>query len=145
MKLRMVISGGQTGADRTGLECAKTLGLETGGFAPRGYKTEIGNDPTLKGFGLLETAASDYPPRTRMNVQNSDVTLWFGRVGSPGFWCTKGACEIYSKPFVIVTPETDIQDLANRYEIWNVAGNRVSKNPHVVKQVQDAFEKLGKL
>jgi len=40
--LEMVISGGQTGADRGGLIAAKELGIPTGGTAPLGYKTEAG-------------------------------------------------------------------------------------------------------
>ena len=54
MKLRKVISGGQTGADRTGLECAKALGLETGGTAPDSWRTDEGHDPTLADFGWCD-------------------------------------------------------------------------------------------
>ena len=34
--LRKIISGGQTGADRAGLDFATEVGLEHGGFVPRG-------------------------------------------------------------------------------------------------------------
>lgn len=53
--LRKVISGGQTGADRAGLEVAHKLGLETGGWAPSGYVTSLGRDRSLgTKFGLKE-------------------------------------------------------------------------------------------
>ena len=145
MKFRKVISGGQTGADKTGLECAKELGLETGGTAPKLYRTETGVDKSLKDFGLIESKSYDYAPRTRDNVRDADITLWFGNVGSPGFWCTKKAAESYGKPFYINPNAQTLRDLACAYEVWNVAGNRASKNPRVVSLVQDAFAIVGEL
>src|SRR6266851_2564588 len=47
-----VISGGQTGADRAGLDAAAALGLPTGGHAPAGIWTESGADPSLERLGL---------------------------------------------------------------------------------------------
>jgi len=50
-----IISGGQTGADLGGLVGARRIGIETGGTAPRGYKTEKGSQvDALKAFGLIE-------------------------------------------------------------------------------------------
>ena len=140
MKLRKVISGGQTGADRTGLECAKTLGLETGGTAPKGWRIDGGTDPSLADFGLLQSHSESYPPRTEQNVKDSDATVWFGRMTSPGFWCTKRATLKHGKP-IIYNP-TDLRDIANTYEVINVAGNRQRTNPGVVKQVEHAFDTL---
>src|SRR6202048_4695652 len=40
--LRKIISGGQTGADRAGLDFAIEKGLEHGGYVPRGRKAEDG-------------------------------------------------------------------------------------------------------
>lgn len=59
-----IISGGQTGADRGGLEAARTLGIPTGGTAPRGYLTETGPDESLREFGLTESKSSAYVVRT---------------------------------------------------------------------------------
>jgi Circularly permutated YpsA SLOG family len=39
---RKIISGGQTGADRAGLDFAIEQGLEHGGYVPRGRKAEDG-------------------------------------------------------------------------------------------------------
>lgn len=138
MKLRKCISGGQTGADRTGLECAKALGLETGGTAPKGWRTENGPDLSLKDFGLVESDSSDYRPRTYKNAADAEVTLWFGKT-SPGYWCTKTGCKKHDTPFYDNPTDLEIQYLANTYEVWNVAGNRQSKNPAVVGLVKDAF------
>lgn len=142
MKLRKVISGGQTGADRTGLECAQVMGLETGGTAPKGYRTESGKDVTLKDFGLVESAYSAYQPRTRDNVRNGDATLWFGNIGSPGYWCTRNATVEWHKKFYVNPTADEMRRIANIYVTLNIAGNRQSTNPAVVQVVKDAFKAL---
>lgn len=139
MKLRQVISGGQTGADRAGLECARDLGLETGGTAPKGYRTENGPDVSLRDFGLVESHSASYPDRTRANVRNSDATIWFGTVDSPGYWCTKHAADYYTKRFWVNPTSVQMKAAIAEYEVVNVAGNRLSKNPGVVNLVKDAF------
>ena len=66
--IKKVISGGQTGADRAGLEAAKKAGIETGGYCPKDYLTEKGPDKSLKGFGLIETETREYTERTELNL-----------------------------------------------------------------------------
>jgi hypothetical protein len=44
MKTKKVISGGQTGADLTGLEEAHKRGIPTGGTVPKGCRTESGSN-----------------------------------------------------------------------------------------------------
>lgn len=143
MRLRKIISGGQTGADQAGLLAGQRLGLELGGTAPKNYRTEAGCEREyLKKFGLVESPYYDYAPRTRQNVQDADVTLWFGNIGSPGYWCTSKACDTYSKTLYI-NPDADaMRRIADTYEIINVAGNRFSKNPQVVDLVTKAFSIL---
>ena len=140
MKLRKIVSGGQTGADRAGLECAKALGLETGGTAPNGYRTDAGPDPTLKDLGLVESFSSGYPIRTSQNVKDSDATVWFGRTDSPGYKCTLRATIVHGKTFY--ENPANLVDIAERHGILNVAGNRARTNPRVVQQVIDAFAPL---
>lgn len=143
MKLKKVLSGGQTGADQTGLECAVALGLATGGTAPKGWKTDEGPAPELGAtYGLVQSHSSDYAVRTRQNVQNAEVTVWFGTTTSPGYWCTKNACKQYSKPFKVNPGHAGMLELADTYAVWNVAGNRRRLNPGVVEQVRDAFSAL---
>lgn len=45
--LTKIISGGQNGADRAALEAAYDAGIETGGWATKGYWTHTGQDPLL--------------------------------------------------------------------------------------------------
>jgi len=72
-----IISGGQTGVDRIALDAARKAGLQTGGTAPRGYLTENGPDPSLREFGLADHRSPQYPPRTKQNIVDSDVTVLF--------------------------------------------------------------------
>ena len=48
MFLTKIISGGQTGADYGALLAAHALGLETGGWAPKGWRTEDGPKPVTR-------------------------------------------------------------------------------------------------
>ena len=141
--LKKIISGGQTGADQGGLEAASILGLETGGKAPLGFKTENGPMPELARYGLEELASHEYPPRTRYNVVDSDGTIIFGRTSETGSRMTRRMCKESHKPCLVIE-EFDKDDLRyirsfiERYEIetLNIAGNRESKFPGLQQKVQ---------
>ncbi len=144
--LTKIISGGQTGADQGGLEGGRRCGIATGGVAPLGYRTEKGKEADLlKGYGLVEHPSEDYKPRTRMNVVLSHGTVWYGRLGSPGYKCTAKACEKFNRPF-IDNPGPEALALwvgTHNIGVLNIAGNRESKNPglyeKVVKIIVEAF------
>jgi hypothetical protein len=57
--LRKIISGGQGGADRAGLNFAIARGLEHGGFVPRGRRAEDGR--ITDRYNLLELTTRSYP------------------------------------------------------------------------------------
>ena len=69
-----IVSGGQTGVDRAGLEAAIALGLPYGGWVPKGRLAEDGMVP-LKYAGMQEHTSSNYAVRTKANVRDSDATL----------------------------------------------------------------------
>lgn len=138
MRLKKIISGGQTGADRAGLEVAKELGFATGGMAPKGYRTENGPDLSLRDeFGLIEHASPEWLPRTRWNVANSDATLIFGERSS-GSIATKKACNFYQKPCLWNPMAIDLAFWLGEsgFETLNIAGNRASVNPKVGELVK---------
>lgn len=148
---KKVISGGQTGADRGGLEAAKTLGILTGGTAPKGYLTEKGPDPSLKDFGLVESHSNDYAVRTKQNVIASDGTLAFRFVPGKGTDLTIEYAKSKQKPYFVIEPD-DIDSgssLYQRIRRWmldhnvhelNVAGNRESLSPGIQKKVQEILQ-----
>jgi hypothetical protein len=70
-----IISGGQTGADRAGLDVAIARGLPHGGWRPKGQKA--GNGPLPGRFRLTETRNTSYLIRAEHNVAESDATVIF--------------------------------------------------------------------
>lgn len=127
--LKMIISGGQTGADQGALHAGMMLGLHTGGTAPKGYKTEKGRQATLlRSFGLEEADTDHYPTRTKINVEDSDFTLWIGDVGTPGHAATRRSCKAADKDFLVNPsgPALVVYLLESQAEVMNVAGNRAS-------------------
>jgi hypothetical protein len=133
-----IISGGQTGADRTALEIARELGIPTGGFAPLGWRTDEGPDPSLAEFGLVEVHFPSYRLRTRANVRASHGTVIYGDTSSPGCCCTITACLTTYRPYLENPTPAELVDWirAGQIEILNVAGNRRRTNPGIVAQVR---------
>ena len=127
--VRKIIAGGQTGIDRMGLEVARDLGYETGGTAPKGFKTENGSDPSLADFGLVESTSTDYTVRTEKNVVDSDGTVLFGNMNSPGSLETVQLLKKHKKPYITNPTVEELIDWfnENNIEVLNVAGNRGSK------------------
>lgn len=134
-----IISGGQTGIDRLGLEVGKELGLETGGTTTPGFYTENGKDESLRDFGVVEISPElqagrkgkeFYLPRTEQNVLNSDGTVYFAtNDDSAGRIATERFAKKHNKPFLLnPTSEQLAQWLYdNNIQTLNVAGNRGSK------------------
>lgn len=124
-----VISGGQTGVDRLGLEVAQQLGIPTGGTAPKSFRTENGSDYSLKEFGLVEDFSYNYQSRTEKNVVASDGTVIFGSIGEPGTKFTIELCKKHKKEYLTNPTSDEIREFIKEYNIkvLNIAGNRGSK------------------
>lgn len=126
--LQRIISGGQTGIDQLGLEVARSLGIPTGGVAPKGYLTENGPNSLLRDhYGLTEHASASYPPRTKSNVQQSDGTVLFGKI-SGGTKLTVDACQKDGKPYIMNPSADELRAwlFEHQIKVLNVAGNRGS-------------------
>lgn len=147
-QLDRVISGGQTGVDQAGLRAARSAGIPTGGWAPKGWLTESPDGrrnvaaPELAELGLVECPESGYKARTIANVRDSDATLWFGDYHSPGGKATLDACRALNRPFMLVfqgvTKPSEVRAwLAEKgVRTLNVAGNRESKYPGVGERAE---------
>lgn len=132
--LTKIISGGQTGIDQLALHVAKELNFETGGTMPRGFLTEDGEQPHLKDeYNLVENPKSDkYPPRTYINVKDSDGTIILCNTEieqSRGSKLTLKACQQNNKP-CLCNPQHGNEILSfinnNNVSVLNIAGTRGS-------------------
>ncbi len=145
MPVRKIISGGQTGADRAGLDAAVKLGIKTGGYCPKDFLTEKGKDFSLKKFKLTEIEDYNFDKRTKMNILESDGTVIFCKYDNDGKIFGDGTILTYNyavkirKPVIVNPTEREfikwIKD--ENIEILNVAGNRESVYPGVYKKTKD--------
>lgn len=139
-----IVSGGQTGVDRAALDVAIALGIEHGGWCPRGRRSEDGTIPSR--YEMRETDSPEYPVRTEQNVVDSDATLilWDGALKG-GTLLTRRVCARLDKPhLVLAIDRCDASDA----QVWlakqrparlNVAGPRESTRPGIY---QRSFEFL---
>jgi hypothetical protein len=143
-----IISGGQTGVDRAALDVALELGLECGGWCPKGRRAEDGPIPAR--YPLNETNSDQYPPRTAMNVRTADGTLIVTR-GKPdrGTGLTLQLAKRYRKPSLVVdldqapkTAEVRKWLESNRINILNIAGPRESSCEGIYAQAAHLLKKI---
>lgn len=133
--IREVISGGQTGVDRAGLDAADSAGIPIGGYCPKGRLAEDGIIPEKYPMTEMDTPESYY--RTEKNVRVSDGTLILNKGElTEGTRLTYDFTVKYGKPRLIV--QLDAVDIIKPEQVvrWidgqqintlNVAGPRESK------------------
>jgi hypothetical protein len=137
MLIRKVISGGQTGVDRAGLDAASAAGIPISGYCPKGRLAEDGTIPAK--YPLIEMESPESYYRTEMNVLKSDGTLILNKGEiTQGTKLTFDFCVKYGKPRLIV--QLDVPEIIRPEQVirWiegqlistlNVAGPRESKVP----------------
>jgi predicted Rossmann-fold nucleotide-binding protein len=137
MMLKKVISGGQTGVDRAGLDAAMNAGIPVGGFCPKYRKAEDGTIPDI--YPLQELEFPEYNFRTEKNVIESDGTLILNKgTLTEGTKLTYDYSVQNGKPSLIVQLDAEkVIEPADvvrwihgqRIKTLNVAGPRESKFP----------------
>ncbi len=135
--VREIVSGGQTGVDRAGLEAGLALGLAIGGWCPRGRRAEDGCVPAR--YPMRETASAAYRERTRLNVRDSDATLILCRGPlSGGTRLTAALARKQGRPLRIADLSRRVQAPAaaawlRRHGVCrlNIAGPRESQAPGI--------------
>ena len=139
MSITKVISGGQTGADRAGLDVALCYKFPHGGWCPKGRKAEDG--PIGGQYQLTETPSANYLQRTEWNVRDTDGTIVFTFAPqiTGGSLRTVDFAKKHKKPCLHISrgslfqPETLIQEFIKEHDIklLNIAGSRESKEPGI--------------
>ena len=130
-----IVSGGQTGADRAGLDWAIKHAIPYGGWCPKGRRAEDGTIPGQ--YKLQQTPSANYLPRTEWNVRDSDGTVIFSvgkRLSGNSFEVIEFAIK-HRKPYLhlsAVFKDDAASELRqwmreNHIRVLNVAGPRASK------------------
>ena len=145
-----IVSGGQTGADRAGLDVAVRWNFPYGGWCPKGRKAEDG--PISLQYQLVETPSASYLQRTEWNARDSDATVIF-TIASTLTGGSKRTAEFaakHCKPFLHLPRHSSsyeppalilqrfIQE--NGVRVLNVAGTRASKEPEVWRFAYETLE-----
>jgi hypothetical protein len=137
LTLTRIMSGGQTGVDRGALDAAIELGLEHGGWCPKGRRAEDGEIPPH--YGVQELDSSEYKVRTRQNVIDSDGTLVLHRgVVSGGTELTARFAQEHNRSLLTIdltaSPDPAVVQCwlaEQRIATLNVAGPRESSCPGI--------------
>lgn len=114
-----IISGGQVGADRAGLDFALENDIEHGGYCPKGRVALDGIIPVR--YKLTETNSPLYPERTRKNIELSHATFIFTMTSSlgRGSGLTKTLCKMLGKLYCHVWVEDyGKEGMVNRILEW---------------------------
>lgn len=145
--IEKIVSGGQTGVDRSALDAALALGLPCGGWCPRGRRAEDG--PIDPRYPVVETAAEDYAERTAANVRDSDGTLVLTRGrASGGTALTISLARRTGRPLLVLDlledPDpVEVRRWAREHDVrvLNVAGPRESQRPGIQADALRFLEK----
>ncbi|MDA1056013.1 MAG: putative molybdenum carrier protein [Planctomycetota bacterium] len=146
--IRRIVSGGQTGVDRGALDAAIFLGIEHGGWCPRGRLAEDGRIPSR--YELFETDSAKYPVRTEQNVLDSDGTLiLYESEVQGGTSLTVRFAREHDKPCLAIDLAGPVDcTMVRRWisdhaiEVLNVAGPRDSSSPGMAAATRDFVVRL---
>ena len=140
-----IVSGGQAGADRAGLDWALQNGVDHGGWCPKGRRSEDG--PIPPEYLLSETPLAGYLQRTEWNVRDSDATVIFTLTDALDGGSKKTAefAEKRGRPCLHFRPGVHSKFLAqflarHLVSTLNVAGKRESAAPGIHRFVCQALE-----
>jgi hypothetical protein len=133
-----IISGGQTGADRAGLDAAKKFGYNTGGWMPKGWTAQDGSHPEFAQlYNMQEHEEYNYNARTEANVRDSDATIrCFFKEHSAGEKCTLKYIKKHNKPYFDVN-----FGLPKNWREYRVGSDQVN---YVKAHDQDIDEEIDK-
>jgi hypothetical protein len=149
MQIKKIVSGGQTGADRAGLDFAIEYDIDHSGWVPEGRLAEDG--PVSLRYNLQELAGGNYRRRTEKNVEDSDGTLIVSRGDlTGGSLLTLEFARKYARPclhinlekIIVFDAAIDVYEWLKGHDIkvLNVAGPRASKDSQIYELMWNLLE-----
>jgi len=136
MRLKKIISGGQTGVDRGALDAALAAEFACGGWVTWDRMAEDG--VIADRYPLVPLPNCGYRQRTRLNVSDSDGTaILYGETLEGGTRLTRNLCALLERPYILINARDTPDPIAaaaavlrfvedNNIETLNVAGPRAS-------------------
>ncbi|MGA9111863.1 MAG: putative molybdenum carrier protein, partial [Smithella sp.] len=149
LMITKIISGGQTGADRSALDFAIDNNIPHDGWIPKGRMTEGGQLPDK--YQLQEMETTSYDKRTEQNVIDSDGTVIISHGNLTGGSALTQTYTIkHHKPCLHLNMNNErIAEAADLLNNWiiknniktlNVAGSRASKDDKIYQVTRDILE-----
>jgi hypothetical protein len=152
IELKQLVSGGQSGVDRAGLDFAIEHNIEYTGFIPKGRRAEDGRIAD-KYVHLIESKSGVYKDRTNKNLRYADGTLLIYERFTGGVKLTYNQCKKYNKPIYVIdlNHDTPLSEYKEKFDEWilnngitvlNIAGNRESNSKGIYKSAIKILECL---
>ena len=146
--IQKIVSGGQTGVDRTALDWALAHHIPHGGWCLAGRRTEDGVIPDC--YVLQETPEQNYQQRTKRNVRDSDGTLIIAAMKelTGGSLFTQEYANKINRPCLHVYPCKGWRERVNAFlesnpiRVLNVAGPRNSGAPGIERFVHEVLDEV---
>ena len=149
--IQKIISDGETGADQAALDAAIELGIDHGGWVPKGRTTEGGILPDI--YDLDEMLSYSYSEHIEQNIIDSHGTVIFShdRLNGRSAYAKEMAIK-HRRPYLhIDLDDTNAFEAAVKINGWiyrynigllNVAGTRGSKDPKIYIAVKTIIKVL---
>jgi len=144
-----IISGCETGADRSGLDAARANAIPIGGNMPAGGMAEDG--PIAPHYGLTPASTAEPYPPIEMNAMHSDATviMHMGLI-TGGTLFTLDSAKKHCKPALLVDVREGTDASVKKIEefletvkpaVLNIGGPRESKAPGLYRASYAILEK----
>ena len=146
--INKIISGGQTGVDRSALDFSIQYNIPHGGWCPKDRWAEDG--PISNIYNLTETKEKLPEVRTLKNVLSSDGTLIiYKEIKDKGTLKTIELCIQNNKSFIEIELTKRVEKakfnhwlISNNIKTLNIAGSRESNCPGIYDETTPLLEYL---
>lgn len=146
--INKIISGGQSGVDRSALDFSIKYNIPHGGYCPKNRWAEDGPIPNI--YNLTETKGESPETRTYENVLSSDGTLLIYKdIRDEGSMKTIVFCKQNNKAILEIKllrafdkEQFVLWIKLNQIKVLNIAGPRESNSPGIYKETTPLLETL---
>ncbi len=148
MTIHKIISGGQSGVDRSALDFSLQNNINCGGWCPNGRWAEDGIIPSK--YPLVETVETETIYRTMKNIESSNGTLiLYNKSMDKGTKQTLNYAQKLNVPVLNIDLSKKISEnilqnwiRTHKLKTLNIAGPRESNSPGIYHESLDFLNKM---